>query len=74
MFHRIVEAGIRNIGHESCLRLYDRLIADPDLEGGQFYWYQREALARSLARQEVLARFGGHGGQVDTVFETSAPN
>lgn len=56
MFRRIVEAGIKNIGDPKCLALYDRLIADPKLEGGQFYWYQREALARSLARQAVLNR------------------
>jgi hypothetical protein len=56
MFRRIIEAGIRNIGDMKCLALYDRLIADPKLEGGHFYWYQREALARSLARREVLKR------------------
>lgn len=67
-FRRIVEAGIRHIGHESCLALYDRLITDPDLEGGQFYWYQREALARSLARQAVMARLAERGGSLNTVF------
>jgi hypothetical protein len=61
IFRRIVEAGIRSIGNESCLRLYDRLIADPDLEGGQFYWYQREALERSLARQAVMVRLEAKG-------------
>jgi hypothetical protein len=74
MFRRIVEAGIRHISHESCLTLYDRLIADPELDGGQFYWYQREALARSLARQEVLARFAEHSDPLNTVFETTASN
>jgi SIR2-like domain/HEAT repeats len=71
MFRRVVEAGIRSIGHESCLALYDRLIADPGLEGGQFYWYQREALARSLARQEVLARFKEHGDPLNAVFDAA---
>jgi hypothetical protein len=70
IFRRIVEAGIRNIGDESCLRLYDRLIADPDLEGGQFYWYQREALERSLARQAVLARLA-EKGPLGVVFNAS---
>ncbi|MGN6587397.1 MAG: SIR2 family protein [Solirubrobacterales bacterium] len=74
MFRRIIEAGIRSIGHESCLRLYDCLIADTDLEGGQFYWYQRETLARSLARQEVLARFEEPQGPVETVFEVVTSN
>lgn len=71
MFRRIVEAGIRNISHKSCLAVYDRLIADPKLDGGQFYWYQREALARSLARQEVLARFAERRDLLNTVFETT---
>lgn len=62
IFRRIVEAGIRNIGDPSCLALYDELIADSELEGGQFYWYQREALARSMARREVLDRIEA-GGQ-----------
>ena len=74
MFRRIVEAGIRNIGHQSCLAVYDRLIADPDLEGGQFYWYQREALARSLARQKVIARLKKRDSPVYAVFDKSTSN
>jgi hypothetical protein len=66
---RMVETAIRSIGHDSCLRLYDDLVADPDLEGGQFYWYQREALARSLARQEVLARLSEHGSPLHALQE-----
>lgn len=55
-FRRGVEGAIRQIGDPSCLRLYDRLIVDPDLDGGQFYWYQREAVARQMARRSVLER------------------
>lgn len=62
MFRRVIEAGIKSIGDESCLAIYDRLIADSELEGGQFYWYQREALARSLARREVLERLENWNG------------
>jgi SIR2-like domain/HEAT repeats len=61
VFRRMIEAGIKNVDDPGGLSLYDGLIADPELEGGQFYWYQRDALARSMARREILARIeSGH--------------
>lgn len=63
MLRRQVEGALRGIANPRCIAVYDELIAASDLREPQFYWYQRQALVRHMARIQVLGRLDQLGEQ-----------
>lgn len=61
---RRVQSALAATRSEEALVIYDELIVDADVEGASFYRYQRDELARALARDEVLARLPTELGDV----------
>ena len=54
--HRSVQIALAATRDERALQAYDAIIDDTDLSGSSFFRYQRDELARQLARDDALAR------------------
>jgi len=53
---RSIQVALASTHDERALEAYDSVINDDAIEGGSFFRYQRDALARQLSRESALAR------------------